>query len=407
MIEAADRPRIVIAGGGVAALEACLALRSFLSADELAIDLLCAAQRFEYRPLSVLEPFEGEATWSLDLARFAADQDAGLVADRLAAVEPAARVAVTGAGRRLSYDRLLVALGAEPVRAVPGALTFRGSRDAALLRETIDLAHSAIAFAAPAGAFWTLPLYELALLTAARLAARGRSTPVLVVTAEPTPLEAFGPRASAAVADLLEAAGVVFHGGVAPIAADAGDLELEDGRRIAASTVISLPRLNGRPVPGLPHDASGYVPVDEHARVIGCDGVYAAGDVCDYPLKQGGLAAQQADAAAEAMLAELGLPIVPRPFAPVLQGVLYTGRDPAYLRAPVAGHAPAPRSYSLWWPPSKIAGRYLSPYLTIRAGAPRAPEARPDADVVPVTVDLERAVQGVRGVLSGDAVPPG
>ena len=91
---------------------------------------------------------------------------------------------------------------------------------------------------------------------------------------------------------------------------------------------------------------------------------------------------------------------------PVLQGVLYTDRAPAYLRA-THGEASAPRAYSLWWPPSKIAGRYLSPYLTIRAGAPRAPEVRPEADVLPVNVDLAEAVQGIRSAIGEAPVPPG
>ena len=93
------------------------------------------------------------------------------------------------------------------------------------------------------------------------------------------------------------------------------------------------------------------------------------------------------------MLAELGLPIVPRPFRPVIQGVLFTDRDPAYLQAALGEGAPAPsdpRTYSLWWPPSKIAGRHLSPYLAIHTGAPRAPEVRPAGDVVAVSVDLQR-----------------
>ena len=192
------------------------------------------------------------------------------------------------------------------------------------------------------------------------------------------------------------------------MAADAGDLELADGTRLEAGLVVSLPLLKGRRIDGLPHDTAGFLAVDDHGRVAGHDRVFAAGDNTDFPLKQGGLAAQQADAAAEAMLAQLGLPIVPRPFEPVLQGVLYTDHDPAYLRAPVAGHAPEPRAYSLWWPPSKIAGRYLAPYLTIRAGAPRAPEVRPSADLTPVSVDVERAVRGVRGVLGATRpVPPG
>jgi sulfide:quinone oxidoreductase len=402
------RPRVVIAGGGVAALEACLALRAFLSESELSIDLLCPADRFEYRPLAVLEPFQGRPTWSMALERFAGDQDAGIVRGALSLVQPAQRTAVTDSGRRLSYDMLLVAAGAEPVRAMPGAVTFRGSRDAEAVRFTLDAIapgeNATIAFVAPDGVFWTLPLYELALLAASRLAASAPRAQVLVATPETVPLESFGPRASTAVSELLESRGVRFVGRAHPVATDGDELELAGGKRLAATAVISLPRLLGRQIGGLARDASGFLRVDEHGRVAGCAAVFAAGDITDFPLKQGGLAAQQADAAAEAMLAELGLPIVPRPFRAVVQGVLYTGREPAYLRA--GGDAPA-RAYSLWWPPSKIAGRYLSPYLTIRAGAPRAPEVRPDADIVPVSVDVASAVQAVRAVVDRDPVPPG
>ena len=131
--------------------------------------------------------------------------------------------------------------------------------------------------------------------------------------------------------------------------------------------------------------------------------MYAAGDITNFPFKQGGLATQQADAAAEAMLADLGLPIEPQPFSPVLQGVLYTGGEPACMRAPPGepGVAAAePRGYSMRWPPSKIAGRFLSPYLTVRAGAPRAPEIRPTAHVVPVRVDVGEALAHARHIPS-------
>ena len=136
--------------------------------------------------------------------------------------------------------------------------------------------------------------------------------------------------------------------------------------------------------------------------------MYAAGDVTSFPIKHGGLAAQQADAAADAMLAELGLPIAPRPFDPVIQGVLFTDSDPAYLQASLADSAAAPsepRTFSLWWPPSKIAGRHLSPYLAIRAGAPRTPELRPDADCIRVAVDARAAVQPASGP-AGHEIPP-
>ena len=109
----------------------------------------------------------------------------------------------------------------------------------------------------------------------------------------------------------------------------------------------------------------------------GVEHVFAAGDAPQFPVKQGGLAAQQADAAAAAIAQELGAAVGPRPFAPVLRGLLLTGGAPLYLRAELdaeggrrSGAARRPRltgeisSRALWWPPGKVAGRYLAPYLS-------------------------------------------
>ena len=377
MAQRDDVPRIVIAGGGVAGLETCLALRAFIPEDDLRIDLLSRDRRFEYRPLTVLEPFGGAPAWKMELERFSADQGVGLIRDMLAAVEPDAHVAVPAYSARLPYDALVVCVGARAVRTIPGAIVFRGGRDAQAIGAAIDAIQpgerATIAFAAPGDAFWTLPLYELAILAAARLRARGTRAHVVVASPEAEPLEAFGPVASAVVRELLDARGIEFVGGARPIAADAGELELDDGDRLSVSAVVALPGLQGRRITGLVQDGMGFVAVDEHQRAPGADDVYAAGDITTFPLKQGGLAAQQADAAAEALAAQLGLPIAPRPFDPVLKGVLYTEGEPAYLRAPTAAGTPAPRAYSMWWPPSKIAGRHLAPYLALRAGAPRAP----------------------------------
>jgi sulfide:quinone oxidoreductase len=410
MMDAVQRPRAIVAGGGVAALEACLALRDRLPADELEITLMSPAERFDYRPLTVLEPFRGVSRWSLALASFAADQEIDFVRDSLAAVGSHARVAVTGSGSELGYDVLLIATGGHAADAIHGALTFRGHAEGHALRRILDEPPASIAFAAPAGAIWPLPLYELALLTAADLRRRGATTTVTLATPEPAPLALFGPRASEFVADLLAEHRVEVVTGADPVAAHEGTLELRDGRRLAAEHVVALPRVLGRRIDGVPRDAEDFIAVDEHARVEGLPHVYAAGDVTDQPFKHGGLAAQQADAAADAILAELGLPIAPRPFRPVIQGVLFSDREPTYLHAPLGEGAKAPsdpRPYSLWWPPSKIAGRHLSPYLTIHAGAPRVSEARPSGDVVPVNIDVERAVRGVRGVVDGDPIPLG
>jgi sulfide:quinone oxidoreductase len=396
-----ERPRVLVAGGGVAALEACLLLRAHVGAEEVDIELLTPHQRFSYRPLSVLESFGGERTWSMPLARFAADQDLFVHHDALGEVLADDRQVVTTSGARRPYDILLVAIGARPVPQLPGATTFQGATDAPAIRHMLDDAAARlrrrIVFAVGPSASWPLPLYELALLTAADLRARGARPQLTIVTPEPGPLALFGPQAGELISRLLAEHDISVVTDAEPLAMDpeAGELRLADGRSIPADRVVALPRATGRFVAGLPHDPAGFVPVDGHGRVAGLEAVYAAGDITTFPFKQGGLAAQQADAAAEAILADLGLPIEPRPFSPVLQGVLYTGAEPAYLRTPLGEDAPAPsapRAYSLWWPPSKIAGRFLSPYLTVQAGAPRAPEIRPSADIVPVRVDVGAAL---------------
>jgi sulfide:quinone oxidoreductase len=396
-VNASDSPRIVIAGGGVAALEACLALRERLSAADLGITLLSPADRFAYRPLSVLEPFQGVSRWSVALATFAADKDINLIHDALAAVGPHARVAVTGAGDELPYDLLLIATGGRAADALPGALTFRGADQGEAIRGLLDAQPRTIAFVAPPGATWPLPVYELALLSAAELRRRGAGTEVRLVTPESAPLALFGRHASEFARQLLARWDIDVITSARAFAVRAGKVELSDGRRLGAEHVVALPRVLGRRIEGVPRDKEDFIPIDEHARVEGLAHVYAAGDVANFPIKHGGLAAQQADAAADAMLAELGLPIAPRPFDPVIQGVLFTDDEPAYLQARLAPDAAAlyPRAYSLWWPPSKIAGRHLSPYLAMRAGAPRTPEFRPDAtgDQLAVCVDLGDVAQ--------------
>jgi sulfide:quinone oxidoreductase len=136
--------------------------------------------------------------------------------------------------------------------------------------------------------------------------------------------------------------------------------------------VVALPRLTPTPIEGIPHDAGGFVPTDPHGRVRGIGDVFAAGDAVAFPIKQGGIAAQQADAAAETIAAAAGAPIEPEPFRPVLRGLLVGGEAPTFLRVELAGGAgdtSAAAAESLWWPPGKIVGRYLAPFLAERADA--------------------------------------
>jgi sulfide:quinone oxidoreductase len=383
--------RVLIAGGGVAALEAMIALRR-LAEERVEIELLAAEAQFWYRPLSVAEPFGLGEVHGLDLGLVAEDFGAGLMLGTLNEVDPDARVARTAAGAELEYDALLVAVGARPVVAVPGALTFRGPADttafASLLEEVREGSAHSVAFALPGGAGWPLPLYELAMQTAAFAQQSGTKIDVAVVTPEETPLGLFGPAAGEAIAGRLADLGVEIHAGVYPVSFEDGVLFLKPEGSIEVDRIVALPRLEGPGIRGVPSDAHGFIPTDEHGLVRGLLDVYAAGDAVRFPVKQGGLAAQQADAAAESIAAAAGVKLAPQPFRPVLRGLILTGAAPLFARAELTRHGDryAAGSDALWWPPGKIVGRYLAPYLAEHSGEilvePRT------ADAVAVDVEL-------------------
>jgi CBS domain-containing protein len=139
---------------------------------------------------------------------------------------------------------------------------------------------------------------------------------------------------------------------------------------IPADRVVALPRLEGQPIAGIPQTIDGFIPVDVHGRVAHTNDVFAAGDVTSFPVKQGGMAAQQALVAAEAIAALAGADIEPQPFRPVLRGLLLTGTQPRYLRRDIShdDESSWASETPLWWPPAKIVGRYLAPFLATLAG---------------------------------------
>jgi sulfide:quinone oxidoreductase len=199
------------------------------------------------------------------------------------------------------------------------------------------------------------------------------STPgveLTIVTPEERPLGIFGSDASDDLEKMLDEAGITVEtSSRAEIPATGTVILHPHGKVIEADRIVALPVTTSIPIEGLPRDRDGFIPVDSHGQVRGADDVYAAGDGTWFPVKQGGLACQQADAAAESIAAEAGADVEPAPFRPVLRGKLMTGARPLYMRTDMSGTAgddSTSSGHTLWWPPGKVAGAYLAPYLAAR-----------------------------------------
>ena len=387
---------VLIVGAGPAALEAALALRHH-AADRVELTLVAPEEQFVYRPVSVVDPFALGPARRYPLRSIAEDLGASLVASTVAAVDPAAHRVRLTAGSDLDYDVLLIAVGARPRPALAHATTFTGPDDVEALHglvQDVELGYiKRLAFVVPPGTTWPLPLYELALMTANRAASMFASPDVHLVTPEAAPLDTFGPRASSAVRELVAQAGITLHTGAAATVEHGAVLLQPSGERIAVDRVVALPALTGPAIAGVPGDADGFIPVDELGAVRGLRDVYAAGDATDFPIKQGGIATQQADAVAGVIAARAGAPVTPQPFEPVLRGMLLTESRAVWLRdeAAAAGED-AVSARGLWWPPTKIAGRWLGRYLLGRDEEAAAGSTRTG---LPIEVRLDQRARRI------------
>lgn len=394
-----DRFQVLVAGGGVAALEAVLALAG-IAGDRVAIELLCPAEQFTLQALSVAQPFGGDELRTIDLARFCEQHGAGYRRDALAEVWAEQRRVLTASAEELTYDALLLAFGAKPVEALAETHHFRGAADAewfaGLLGELERGSVGRLAFVTPPTVHWSLPLLELALLTSRWLGERGAGDVELAfVTHEASPLQVFGTRISERIAALLAGAGIELHAEQSVSAVTDGNVYDEVGRTLLeADEVVTLPALRVAEIPGIAQGRHGFIACDAEMRVDGADNVWVAGDASWFPIKQGGIAAQQAEVAAGWIAAAAGADVLPEPFCPVLRAALLTGEEPQFMRREIgldqADATTALAASPLWWPPGKVAGPRLAPYLAREWGGSLADPTGRFEDLHPDENEAER-----------------
>ncbi|MBV9334683.1 MAG: hypothetical protein JO243_02225 [Solirubrobacterales bacterium] len=364
---------VVVAGGGFAALETVLALRD-LASERVRMTLVSPASTLAYRPAATSEAFNDAPPRAYDLPAIADDLGAAYHEARLETVAPEQKRLRLSSGVPLSYDVLVLAVGALRRAGVSGALMFRDQRDVPAFHRLLEEADSGIVrrlvFAVPSGCSWPLPLYELALLSATHAQDTDEALEITIVTPEPEPLAVFGPRAASLVANLLNDLDVRFVPGTSGIRVGReGALVTAFGPPIRADRVVAIPQLTARRITGVPATWWGFVPTDASGRMEGLVDVYAAGDMTAYPIKQGGLAAQQADRVAHSIVRGLGISTVMPPARRILLVRLLGGTRTLCLRTELdeSGRATAAtiehveagniaRS-------AKLFGQYLTPYL--------------------------------------------
>ena len=375
--------RVVICGGGIAAVEGLLHLRR-LAGSSVGVKLIAPNEELVYRPMAVREPFAFGAPRRYPLRRIARDNDAEWIKDSLAWVDPEARVVVTGTGESVQFDALLVAVGGRPVEPYrpERVTTFRDAEADATYHGIIQdveqgYTHSLV-FIQPVGPVWPLPLYELALMTAERAQSMDvRNFSATIVTPERRPLAVFGPAVADVVSDRLEAAGITVHAdSLAKVPAKQRVLVEPQGVELRPDRIITMPRIAGPSIRGLAGGgASGFIPIDKHCSVPGTRGcIFAAGDAVNYPIKHGGLGTQMADVAAAAIAKLAGAVDSAPAFNPVIRGKLLTGSDPVYMTAhPLGSESFASEVFDSppWWPADdKVIAAELGRYLAGLEGLP-------------------------------------
>ena len=371
MLDHQQRFKVIIGGSGPAAIEAALVLRQ-LAGARVEATMITPDEECVHLPMSVLAPFARSGSTRYPLAALVDDAGAILRRGTIASVDPAAREVRTADGETLAYDALLIAVGGIQQFPYPRALAYGGpgaeERMHGLIQDVEDGYVKRVAFVVHPDVSWPLPLYELALMTAERADDMCAHVELTLVTPEASPLELFGPDIARDVGELLDAAGIALRTSTRADVPKSNVVELRPANeRLHVDRVVTLPTLAGPRIDGLPHDGAGFLPVDPHGRVQDAPGVYAAGDVTDFGIKQGGIACQQADTAAEAIAASAGAPIEPSAFAPVLRALLVTEHAARWLhhdlRADDAGTSTAagPPEDPPW---TKISGRELSRHLS-------------------------------------------
>jgi sulfide:quinone oxidoreductase len=283
--------RVSIVGGGVAAVEAALAL-SDLASEQADVTVIAPNDELVYRPMTVTEPFAFGGARHYSLAPIVADAGARLLVDKLDWIEPQKNMLHTEAGETIEYDALILAMGGRPCPRFEHVTTIDDRRLDDLLHGLIQDIEGgfvkSIAFVSPGRMPWPLPMYELAMMTAGRAYDMQVELATTIVTPEDAPLAIFGQTASDAVVEMLSQAHIQTIASAYAEVPERGKVVINPGdRHVEVDRIVALPELGGPGVRGIPLGENGFIRVDQHGHVRDLDcPIFAAGDAIAFPIRE-------------------------------------------------------------------------------------------------------------------------
>ncbi|HYZ91579.1 MAG TPA: FAD-dependent oxidoreductase [Actinomycetota bacterium] len=316
------RPRIVVAGGGFAGLEAAFMARMRLH-DNVDITVVSDHERFLFKPNTTYIPFGAEPDHLfIDLDKPLKRRNIAFIKGQVVDVDPGAQTLVLADRTRVPYDFLVLATGASmrpeeipgltehaaQIFTVDAMLDLRRRLDKVLIRAEAGR-RSDVLFVVPPNNKCSGPLYEIVFMLETWLRRHGVRDQVNITysTYERSFIQAFGPRLHQVVASEFAERGIEGHTEEVVERIRAGEARFEGGVTRSFDDLISFPPyVAAVHYPALPSDERGFITTDLPSReVVGYPGVYAPGDAGDFPVKQAFLAFLEADSTAEHVAARV------------------------------------------------------------------------------------------------------
>lgn len=379
---------ILVAGGGIAGVEAALTLGRGLPDDRVTLlthgDVLRASPDLLYVPCGV-----DAHRLDVPLRELLAEEPVHVLLGTLESVDLVGRVVHADVGS-VAFDVIVAAPGAEPlgttglqVQSVEQAELLRDALDEVFAAASADGQRGSVVLRAEADDAWAPPAYELAMLVAARrrMLDVERLVDITLVTAELQPFQWFDPKVADIVVDALRSWDVELASGV-PVT------RFDD---LGGDVVVDFPRLHARNMPGVPGPVGdGWYAVDAVGRVA--PGAFVVGDAAGHGYKAAFACAWQARRVLAELggdVAALGTEVAGVPVDAVEHHVDLAGRTlrvrlplAARLHDPWLGHDTTVRVDD--GPPDRLAGLVVGELLGRRGGrsaahAHRALLSRPDA----------------------------